>query len=102
MKKISGIILGCIVIILLLGILIFFKTNKYTVGFYIDDQLVQKVETKKGIPIEEPDAPKKDGWMFLGWYTEEGERFNFGYGITKNIKLIAYWAEITDDTSLEE
>lgn len=44
-----------------------------------------------------PTAPKEDGWVFGGWYTEKGckYRFSFDSAVTSDITLYAKWDRVT-------
>ena len=46
-----------------------------------------------GNKASEPTAPKEDGWVFGGWYTEKGcqYRFSFDSAVTSDITLYAKW-----------
>ena len=57
----------------------------------------RKVE--KGKTVEEPLAPKDEGFEFGGWYTEKGciHKFDFNTPITENITLYAKWTEKTPE-----
>lgn len=50
-----------------------------------------------GNKASEPTAPKEDGWVFGGWYTEKGckYRFNFDSAVTSDITLYAKWDRVT-------
>lgn len=50
-----------------------------------------------GNKASEPTAPKEDGWVFGGWYTEKGckYRFNFDSAVTSDIILYAKWDRVT-------
>lgn len=50
-----------------------------------------------GNKASEPTAPKEDGWVFGGWYTEKGcqYRFSFGSAVTSDITLYAKWDRVT-------
>ena len=48
----------------------------------------------EGSTIEEPSEPTKSGYKFGGWYTENGELWNFDDEIYGNITLTAKWLEI--------
>ena len=68
----------------------------YTVTFDSDGGTeVPSQRVKDGGCAEKPDNPKKELMSFLGWY-EDGatEEFDFSTPITKNIKLVAKWAEM--------
>ncbi len=56
-----------------------------------EDIPFQSVESGK--TAKEPEIPKKDGWLFLGWY--EGESpFDFSKPIEKDTYITAKWQEI--------
>ena len=50
-----------------------------------------------GNKASEPIAPKEDGWVFGGWYTEKGcqYRFSFDSAVTSDITLYAKWDRVT-------
>ena len=50
-----------------------------------------------GNKASEPTAPKEDGWVFGGWYTENGckYRFSFDSAVTSDITLYAKWDRVT-------
>ena len=49
-----------------------------------------------GNKASEPTAPKEDGWVFGGWYTENGcqYRFSFDSAVTSDITLYAKWDRV--------
>ena len=50
-----------------------------------------------GNKASEPTAPKENGWVFGGWYTEKGckYRFSFDSAVTSDITLYAKWDRVT-------
>ena len=64
----------------------------YTVTF---DSGVTSQTIKYNGTAEEPTAPTKDGYDFVGWYEADGTKFDFATKITKDISLTAKWEEIT-------
>lgn len=50
-----------------------------------------------GGKASEPAAPKEDGWVFGGWYTDRScqYRFNFDGAVTSDITLYAKWDRVT-------
>lgn len=93
-KKIL-ITLGVIAVLLLIIVLILIFTNKtYTVTFdskggtEVISQTVRKNNT-----VIEPENPIKEGYTFLGWYTDEENniKYDFNTKIEKDITLIAKW-----------
>ncbi len=78
-----------------------------TIKVVIQKNYVVKFNSNGGTPvdsitvvhngqIDEPEKPKKDGYIFAGWYTDadfaEESKFKFGrQAITKNMTLYAKW-----------
>lgn len=60
-------------------------------------------ETLGGTPVPEiqkvpalgnvvkPEDPQKDGYIFCGWYTQSGLKFNFNTPVTSDLVLTAKW-----------
>jgi len=94
-KNTKYILLFLILIVLVAGIVIYFKTNTYYVNFYSEGTLIERIETRKNRAIKEPTSPTKEGYMFIGWYDQNGELFDFNNNITKDINLNAGWGKIT-------
>lgn len=71
-------------------------TLSYTVRFETNGANTVKTQTvvKNGV-VTEPDEPKKDGYIFDGWYLSNdfAQAYNFGEKVTKNITLYAKWIE---------
>lgn len=67
------------------------NTSKYEVSFYNDSSLIDKKTVKHGKTVVRIDDPVKEGFNFVGWYTEKEliNPFNFNNPITKNISLYA-------------
>lgn len=95
------IILGLAIIVLILAIIVYFRINTYQVNFYNEGQIYQTIETRKNRKMKEPDAPTKEGFLFIGWYDEEGNAFDFEQNITKNMNLIAHWGEIVTNENVD-
>lgn len=51
---------------------------------------VEPKELPYSAQAEEPDAPTKAGYAFVGWYLD-GEPYNFDNMVTENITLVAKW-----------
>ena len=98
MNKTSKIVLSLFTIILMIaGVVVFFKTNTYNVNFYNDGTLVETIETRKNKTIKAIEQPEKEGYVFIGWDTNNGEVFDFDKNITENTNLYARWATIVLD-----
>ena len=109
MKKsifwVGGIILvGIIVAVVLLFI---FKKPTYEVSFMSDGiKVLDSTKVKEDGTIDEPTAPVKEGYEFVGWYSGT-EKFDFSTKITEDITLEARWektvsAEVNDDEEKED
>ena len=70
------------------------KEEKFTVSFDCGIECeIEDVEVLKGELVEEPEAPIRDGYIFLGWYNEE-ELWDFEEDtVTEDITLTAKWEE---------
>lgn len=70
------------------------KTNKYTVEFYVENQLVETQYIEEGNKINKPNNPVLNGYIFDGWFVES-EEWLFSSGIvTSDIKLTAKFSKI--------
>lgn len=109
MKKsifwVGGIILvGIIIAVILMFVL---KKPIYEVSFMSDgSKVLDSIEVKEDGTIEEPSAPVKEGYEFIGWYSGT-EKFDFSTKITEDISLEARWektvsAEVSDDEETEK
>ena len=73
------------------------NTTYYSVTF--NTQGGSSIDTKQvasGNTVTEPEAPTKDGYAFMGWYTNQActEPFGFDSAINANTTLYAKWVEI--------
>lgn len=76
-------------------------TAVHTVSFnYNDESPVSEVSVFDGELLEEPVEPTKDGYKFLGWFTDESVEnlYHFETPVTANLTLYAGW----EDLGLEE
>ena len=96
-KNSKVIILGIVVIVLILGIFIYFKNNTYEVIFYSDGEIYETINVHKNRPMNRPEQPTKEGYVFLGWYDETGETWNFSNNVSKNMALVAHWGQISNE-----
>ena len=39
-----------------------------------------------------PQAPSRDGWQFLGWYTKDGQQYDFNSAVKESVVVEAKWA----------
>ena len=80
-------------------------SQKYTISFYADEELVFTLKTAGNEEIGLPDAPQKEGFTFDGWYSDKGtwqselmqDTFS-ERALTENIDVYAHY--IPTDTPL--
>ena len=54
------------------------------------------VPVQEGMLVSEPDAPRRNGYSFLGWYVNEsGARYTFTMPVTSDLVLKARWSKNT-------
>lgn len=57
----------------------------------------------KGKLISEPTAPTREGYTFLGWYTAEGEKWDFAKDVvTADVTLYAKWNAKNDNNKTDD
>ncbi len=67
---------------------------EYTVSFNLnggdgttpDSQTVEKYKV-----ADEPDEPTREHYTFDGWYTADGERYDWSKPVTEDVELYAHW-----------
>lgn len=96
-KNSKFILLILIVIVLITSILVYFKTNSYHVNFYSEGKLYQSIKVRKNRPMSEPEMPTREGYIFIGWYNENGESWNFEDKVTEDLALTAGWGQVTTE-----
>ena len=72
------------------------EPSTYTVSFdsASGTAVADITDVQEGHKITEPIAPTRDGYYFQGWYTSEGNKWNFEKDVvTGDITLIAHWAQ---------
>lgn len=56
--------------------------------------LVQSWGSSDPVQLTHPETPAWDGYQLLGWYTEDGHRWDFDHDLlTGSIHLTARWAD---------
>ncbi|MCD7768733.1 MAG: InlB B-repeat-containing protein [Oscillospiraceae bacterium] len=85
-----------------------YEAVTYTVTFDSDggSEVASQTVTSGGT-ADEPTAPTKTDYTFEGWYTEDGEAYDFATLVTENITIYAKWKECdhtgnTNDTDCEQ
>ena len=93
---VSAIVL--ISIIAIVAIIIMKNNKKYTITF--DTQggnTIEAIEVKANETLVLPKNPEKEGYIFLHWVDEEDKPVSNNFKVTKDMKLIAKWAEPTQE-----
>ena len=87
-----------VVVLIALGLYMFLNSNeKYTINYDTDGgNILSSFKISKNGKILKPKDPVKEGYIFLGWYSD-GKKFDFDTKITKNITLEAKWQKIEQD-----
>lgn len=76
---------------------------EYNVTFDVDGgSEVEAVGVNHGHTIDEPNDPTKDGYTFIGWFSDEDltEEFDFETEITEDTTLYAKWEVVSYTISL--
>ena len=93
---VSAIVL--IAIIAIVAIIIMKNNKKYTITF--DTQggnKIEAIEVKANETLVLPKNPQKEGYIFLHWVDEENKPVSNNFKVLKDMKLIAKWAEPTEE-----
>ena len=76
--------------------------TRYTVKFDTDggSEIASKTVTRNS-KIAEPTAPEKEGYTFMGWFTDESltVAYDFDSKVTKSITLYAKWEKVDEQES---
>ena len=98
-KKTIIAIVAVIIILILVGLAVFFMNRKFIVTFEtsVGVEVSKQIVNKDGI-VMEPKDPIREGYTFVGWFyaNDENTEFDFNTKIDKNITLIAKWEKGTD------
>ena len=71
-------------------------TDPVTVRFETNGaSAIDKQKIQKGTTATEPTAPTKTGYTFYGWYTFDGDEFDFDTAINNPLTLYARWEKYT-------
>ena len=71
-------------------------TTRYTVSFDTNGgNKISSERVKRNGTLTEPTTPTKDGFDFVGWYTDKElkTKYDFSAKVTKSMTLYAAWAE---------
>lgn len=92
-----AIIIGIIILVICCLFCKFNKTSNYVITFDTNggNKIVNQ-NVKEGELVKKPNAPTKDGYIFVGW-SYEGKDFDFSTPISKDIVLKAIWKKEEDN-----
>ncbi len=71
--------------------------GKYKVTYSVDGQVYSTATVNRGGRLVLPEAPKKSGYRFEGWYLDDGvwtQPFNEKTSVIADITVYAHWLEI--------
>ena len=81
-----------LVLLLVILFLIFGRNGKYTITFDTNGGTpITAIEVKNNKIVKLPEAPKKEGYKFVGWTNEEGKVITKGTKVNNDIILKAMW-----------
>ena len=104
-KKKPGLII--LIILLILGLLVagylkFFGGKKYEVSFKDSEgTVIETIKIKEGYRVELPEAPKKEGFVFIEWQLN-GKKYDETSTVGSNITLTAFYKRAIKVTFLNE
>ena len=70
------------------------NVDAYTVTYNYGDEnrSNESVQVPVGARLEEPDDPSRDGYVFKGWFTDDGAQFDFSTHVAGSMRLNAKWS----------
>ena len=78
------------------------KAITYEVIFDADNGTENDTETVGyGEKVDEPEEPEKEGFIFLGWFTDEDVLWDFDDIVTEDMTLTAQWEAITFEVTFD-
>lgn len=102
-KKTIIIIALVLVLLLVILFLIFGRNGSYTITFDTNGGTeITAIEVKNNEIVKLPEAPRKDGYKFVGWTNEEGKVITKGTKVTEDITLKAEWVSNNAETITTE
>jgi|GEM_PF-2952850 len=73
--------------------------GSYTVVFKDDDKVIETRMVEKDKPLGKlPDAPKREGWTFNGWFDENNEQVFDTTIVTRDIEVHSEWSRASSYT----
>ncbi len=69
-------------------------TELFYVVFHVDDSPIDEQVIFSGDTAEKPEDPVQENKIFLGWYTEDGELYDFDTPVTSDVNLFAKFKDV--------
>ena len=77
--------------------------GKYFVYFYVNDILISRVTVESGdYKITAPAEPERQGYVFKGWQTSDGQSFDPSATVTQSVSVHAVWEKVGADADKAE
>lgn len=83
----------------------FVRVVRHTVTFDTNGgSIIEKVSVVSGEPVSAPESPKKEGYIFTGWYSDSNLTiaYDFNSPVTEDITLYAKWIKIADNDDSDD
>ena len=74
----------------------------YAVVLCFGDSPIGAQVVEEGQCAVEPEPPAQEGKIFLGWFTADGELYDFSTPVTREIWLYARWQDVPDFTDVPD
>ena len=76
--------------------------TEYTVTYHSDDKIVKTETVEAGGTTSAPADLQKEGCHLDGWYTNNGDKYDFTTPVNDNLNLYAKWGKDTPTTPTEK
>ena len=77
----------------------FYKDVKFTVSYSVEGAIASTAEITNGKLLEQPAAPEKDGYVFVGWYVDSAYSKTYVFNatpVTADLTLYARFVEAVE------
>ncbi len=98
--KLKYLYLILFILFIIFGIFIFSRTQLCTVTYVVDGEITETEKVNKDSSFPSIDSPRKDGYVFVGWYDENNTLYTDDISIERDVIVYARWAIIDVDDSV--
>ncbi len=74
-------------------------TIVHSVSFIDDGSETARETVADGKKVKRPSDPSHEGFVFEGWYTEDGKEYDFKSAVTADLALYAHWSAKGEDAT---